>query len=69
MTKLRVMGIDECGTEFCIATDITHADRAERIVDECLENHVEWRSVWVEHVRDYYAEHAARYARGEEDLW
>jgi hypothetical protein len=68
MTKYRVMGIDECGSEFFVADNLTRT-AANDAASEALEEFVEARRIFVEPMIDYHAEAMARYARGEEDLY
>jgi hypothetical protein len=68
MTKYRVMGTDECGSEFFIAHNLTE-DAAYTRAGEARETFEEARSIFVEPMIDYAAEARDRYNRGEEDLW
>lgn len=68
MTKYRVMGTDECGSEFFIADNLTET-AAYKKAGEAREIFEEARSIFVEEMVDYRAEAMARWMNDEEDLW
>jgi hypothetical protein len=68
MTKYRVMGIDECGSEFFVADNLA-VTVAYKMADEARERFEEARSIFVEEMIDYRAEAMARYDNDEMDLY
>lgn len=49
-----IMGIDECGTEVrAVDTEFSDAYEAQEVADMFYESRPEWRSVWVEQVKEY----------------
>jgi hypothetical protein len=47
MAKFRIMAIDECGTECCLANDVPEQEIDDRVEEE-REAREEFRSVWAE---------------------
>ena len=68
MTKYRVMGIDECGSEFFIADKLTKVEVAKKFI-EATERFEEARSIFVEEMIDYTALYNERYYNDELDLY
>ena len=68
MTKYRVMGIDECGSEFFVADNLTES-AAYAKAEEARERFEEARSIFVEKMIDYHAEAMDRWMNDEMDLY
>ena len=68
MTKFRVMGTDECGSEFFIAHNLTE-NAAYKKAGEARETFEEARSIFVEEMIDYTAEYNRRMFEDEMDLY
>jgi len=68
MAKYRVMGIDECGSEFFVAHNLSES-AAYAKAEEARERFEEARSIFVEMMIDYRAEAMARYDNDEYDLY
>ena len=68
MTKFRVMGTDECGSEFFIAHNLTE-NAAYKKAGEARETFEEARSIFVEEMIDYAAEAHDRWMNDEVDLY
>ena len=68
MTKFRVMGTDECGSEFFIAHNLTE-NAAYKKAGEARETFEEARSIFVEEMIDYDAKYHERWMNDEMDLY
>jgi len=68
MTKYRVMGIDECGSEAFIAHNLTEG-RAIEVADDARERLVEYRSIFIEPMADYHKVWKNRWMNDEIDLY
>ena len=68
MAKYRVMGVDECGSEFFVADNLSES-AAYAKAEEARERFEEARSIFVEMMIDYRAEAMARYDNDEYDLY
>ena len=43
----RIMAEDECGTELCLANDVS-AEEVQDMVEDAYENFEEYRAIWAE---------------------
>ena len=68
MTKYRVMGIDECGSEFLVGTGLTEAE-ALTAADKGRERFEEARLIFIEAMVDYTSVYHKRWMNDEMDLY